>query len=158
MSDSLQDYLHDHLAGSNFAIELLKSLQEQKGNEGLAVFAAALLAEVQKDADLLRGIVEQVGKSRLDLKEAAAWLAEKASRFKLQRETPGGLGTFEVLETLGLGIMGKLALWRVLPVIAEIDSRIPITDFERLALSAQDQYGRVEEYRLRLALLAFKTI
>ena len=157
MSESLQIYLHDHLAGSNFAMELLKSLCEQKNNDGLAGFAASLLVDIQADADLLRGIIEQVGKIHLDVKEAVAWLAEKASRFKLQRESPGGLGTFEDLEALSLGIIGKLALWRVLPVIGELDARVPTMDFDTLAAKAHDHYARVEEYRLRIARSAFRT-
>jgi hypothetical protein len=156
MSDSLQIYLHDHLAGSNFAIELLKSLCEQNGNDSLARFAASLLLEIQTDVDLLRAIIEQVGKSHLDMKEIVAWLAEKASRFKLEHESTGGLGTFEALETLGLGIMGKLALWRVLPLIAEVDARVPRMDFDKLAVSAQNQYARVEQFRLQMAHSAFR--
>jgi hypothetical protein len=35
MSDPLATYLHDHLAGSNFAIELLDSLRDQYSGEPL---------------------------------------------------------------------------------------------------------------------------
>jgi hypothetical protein len=155
MTDPIQVYLHDHLAGSNFAIELLGSLRDQEAHPELASFAVKLLAEIEKDAGLLRGVLEQVGKSPLDLKEALAWVAEKASRFKLQHQQPDSLGTFEALETLSLGIMGKLALWNVLPVIAGLDPRIPGLNFEKLAESAKDQFMRVEEHRIRLASLVF---
>ena len=120
---------------------------------GNSTFASDLLAEVQSDTDILRGVIEKVGESHFDLKEVAGWLAEKASRFKLGHENAGGLGVFEALETLSLGIMGKLALWRVLSIIE--DNRIPQTDFAKLAASAQSQYSRVEEYRLRMARSVF---
>jgi hypothetical protein len=155
MTDPLQVYLHDHLAGSNFAIELLKSLRDQEAHPELAPLAVTLLAEVEKDASLLRGVLDHVGKSPLDVKEALAWVAEKASRFKLRHQEPGSLGTFEALETLSLGIMGKLALWNVLPTIAGLDPRIPKLDFETLAASAKDQFVRVEEHRIKLARLVF---
>jgi hypothetical protein len=148
-------YLHDHLAGSNFATELLKSLRDQDAHPELATFAVTLLAEVEKDASILRGVLDQIGKSPLDVKEALAWVAEKASRLKLQHQKPESLGTFEALETLSLGIMGKLALWNVLATITGLDPRIPRLNFEKLAASAKDQFVRVEEHRMKLARFVF---
>lgn len=114
-----------------------------------------MLEEVEKDADLLRGVVEQVGKGPMDLKEALAWVAEKASRFKLRHQQPASLGTFEALETLSLGIMGKLALWNALRTIAALDARLPQLNFEKLATSAKAQFAKVEEQRITLARLVF---
>jgi hypothetical protein len=36
-----------------------------------------------------------------------------------------GIGTFEALETLALGIQGKLALRQVLSIVRELDARVP---------------------------------
>jgi hypothetical protein len=155
MSDPLATYLHDHLAGSNFAVQLLESLHDQYSDQELRRFAAALLVDVRKDRETLQGIVDRIGSTHLDLKDAAAWLAEKASRMKLGRDHGAGLGTFEALETLSLGILGKLSLWRVLPVIAEVDPRLRGTDFEKLAARAQEQFDRVEVRRLEIARKAF---
>ena len=111
MSDALRIYLHDHLAGSHFAIELLESLHDKYKDEALGTFALTISAEVKRDQNTLQSIVEKVGPAHLDLTEAAGWLAEKASRLKLRRDDPsGGIGTFEALETLALGIRGKLEL------------------------------------------------
>jgi hypothetical protein len=44
MSDPLAIYLHDHMAGSHFAIKLLESLHDQYKDEGLGQFALALCA------------------------------------------------------------------------------------------------------------------
>ena len=107
MAEPIQVYLHDHLAGSNFATELLKSLRDQDAHPELATFAVTLLAEVEKDAGILRGVLDQIGKSPLDVKEALAWVAEKASRLKLQHQKPESLGTFEAFKALSLGIMGN---------------------------------------------------
>jgi hypothetical protein len=155
MSDSLSTYLHDHLAGSNFAIELLEGLRDHYHYEELGVFAAALLVDVLQDKEVLQGISDRVGSSHLDLKQAAAWLSEKASKVKLGHDDKERLGTFEALETLELGISGKLALWQILPVIATIDSRVPALDFSRLAARAQEQIIRVEQHRKQVALSAF---
>ena len=42
MSDSLAIYLHDHLAGSNFAVELLEFLREHHAGQPLGILLAAV--------------------------------------------------------------------------------------------------------------------
>jgi hypothetical protein len=86
MSDRLAIYLHDHRAGSNFAINLLEGMRDRKKDQELSSFGAQILAEVARD---------RVGESHTDLKEASAWFAEKASRMKLTHDDALGLGTFE---------------------------------------------------------------
>ena len=116
MSDPLRSYLHDHLAGSHFATKLLNALQEQYKDDALGKFAGTMLAEVAQDQKILEEIIQHVGTAHLDLTESVGWLAERASQFKLHRDDSGvGLGTFEALEVLTLGIRGKLALWQALP-------------------------------------------
>jgi hypothetical protein len=111
MNNPLATYLHDHLAGSAFAIDLLETLRDHYAGEALGEQAATLVIEVQRDRETLQRIADQVGKGSANLKEAVAWVAEKASRFKLTHEDRMGLGTFQALETLALGIQGKIALW-----------------------------------------------
>jgi len=157
MSDALPTYLHDHLAGSHFAIKLLVSLSDQYKDEDLGAFARSLAVDVKQDQETLQQIIEKVGQANLDLMEAVGWLMEQASRFKLQRDGAGqGIGTFEALETLSLGIQGKAALWSVLTVIREVDSRVPAYEFDKLIARAQDQYQRVEAQRLSLARATFR--
>jgi hypothetical protein len=157
MNDPLATYLHDHLAGSHFAVKLLNSLHDQYQDEELGEFALALRREVEQDQKTLEDIIGQVGEGHFDLMEAAGWLTEKASQFKLQRDDHGGgLGTFEALETLTLGIRGKLAFWQALPVIRQFDGRIPEHDFQLLAARAEDQYAGAEQQRLKVAADTFR--
>jgi hypothetical protein len=156
VSDPLATYLHDHLAGSHFAINLLESLRDQYRDQELGAFAVALLQDVKQDQKILQEIIDRVGKAHIDLTEATGWLVERASQLKLKRDSSGGLKTFEALETFALGILGKLSLWRVLPIIREVDPRIPDQDFEKLAKRAENQYTRVEEERLQLARVTFR--
>ena len=151
----LRIYLHDHLAGAGFAIELLETMaREFKGHE-TGIVAADVLGEVRDDRQTLESIVDRVGRSPFDLKNAAAWFTEKVSRIKLRHDDPAGIGAFEAFEALGLGVMGKFALWRALSRIAPSDARLTGYDFEGLASRAQAQFDKVEEYRLRLAPAAF---
>lgn len=156
MNDPLATYLHDHLAGSHFAIELLSSLERQYPGDELAHFARSLSVEVRQDQEILEQVIERVGKSSLDLMEAVGWLAEKASQLKLSRDgSCRGIGTFEALELLTLGIRGKSALWKTLPAIRAIDARIPGLDFDHLMTRADEQYSRAEEQRLKVARVTF---
>jgi hypothetical protein len=155
MSDPLASYLHDHLAGSNFAIDLLESMRDHYPNEPLGQLASTLLLEVEEDQETLKRVVDRVGKGSPDLKEAAAWIIEKASRFKLGHGEPKGIGTFQALETLALGILGKLALWRALALLAENDERLSGLDFRKLIARAEAQHEKIEESRLLVARTAF---
>ena len=95
MSDPLAIYLHDHLAGSSFAVELLKSLEQKYHGQTLADFARVLETEVTADQETLQKIIDNVGRVHLDLKEAVGWFTEKAAKLKLGEDrASGGIGTF----------------------------------------------------------------
>jgi hypothetical protein len=83
VADALTTYLHDHLSGSVFALELLDSIEEEYKDDELGAFAASLKAEIKPDQEVLEQLIEHVGKAGMDLKQAAGWIAEKASRLKL---------------------------------------------------------------------------
>ena len=53
MSDSLAIYLHDHLAGSNFAVELLESLRDRYRDREPGSFADSLFRDVRQDQQVL---------------------------------------------------------------------------------------------------------
>jgi hypothetical protein len=154
MSEHLATYLNDHLAGARFAIDLLKRLEEAYEDEPLGRFAAQVTAQVEEDRAVLEGIVARIGSEKSTLKEAAAWVAEKASRAKMGFSKGDVLGVFEGLETLSLGIMGKLALWRALASIACVDKRLEGVDFGSLITRAQSQFNQVEAQRLKAATTA----
>jgi hypothetical protein len=155
MGDGLATYLNDHRAGAAMAIEMLEALSERHRGSELGAFASDLLARVREDREVLERLVERVGTPNL-LKEAVAWLGEKAARIKLRGlEEP--LGIFEALEALGLGIAGKRALWESLAVVAPRDSRLLEVDFTRLAAAAQRQLDEVNAERLRRAPAALLT-
>jgi len=153
MNDPLAVYLHDHLAGAVVAINLIEALRDQHAGEPLGEFAAQLLGEVEADRAVLQEIAERVGSGSSAVKDAAAWLSEKVSRLKLGREAGGELGTFEALEALALGILGKRALWRALTTLGD---RFRDIDLESLASRAQAQHDRVEEHRVQLARTALR--
>jgi hypothetical protein len=156
MAEHLATYLNDHLAGARFAIDLLKRLEEAYAGEPLGRFAADVVARVEEDRVVLERIVEQIDGKTSALKVAAGWMGEKASRFKLGFGKGDDLGVFEALETLSLGILGKLALWRALASIAPVDERLQGVDYESLIARAQSQFDAVEGQRMEAAAIALR--
>jgi len=71
----------------------------------------------------------------------SAWLTEKFTELKLRLDDSarGPLRLLESLEVVGLGIHGKLALWRALytaDVSPELQGHL---DYERMAQRAEEQ-------------------
>ena len=156
MSDNLTTYLNDHLAGATAGLELVEALRDQHADEPLGRFAAQLSSEIEADRHTLEELAERVGPGGSPLKEAGAWLAEKVSRLKLGRPAAGELGTFEALEALALGILGKKALWDALEAAASQDPRLSGLKFGELSRRAQAQHARVEDERLTTARTALR--
>ncbi|MGB7498216.1 MAG: hypothetical protein WBR26_24895 [Candidatus Acidiferrum sp.] len=155
MKNPLISYLHDHLAGASYAIDLIESLRDHYNQEPLGQFAAQLHREITEDRDTLTAMAQRFGTGSSSLKDGAAWLSEKASKVKLQHSDPSGLGTFEALEFLQIGIYGKLALWRALSAISGGEVRLTGFDFDDLQSRAQKQIASVEQHRLAEALKIF---
>lgn len=156
MKNPLATYLHDHLSGANFAIELLEKLAQDDDRPSLRDLSRELLQEIEEDRSVLRQIAERVGAAPHSFKEAVGWLGEKASRYKLSNEAAGPLATFESLEILTLGVQGKRGLWRALQRVASFDARIAEFDFETLVRRAESQHAKLEERRLVAVAEAFR--
>jgi hypothetical protein len=125
-------------------------------DESLSQFAGSILVGVEEDEETLQNLAQQRGTGSNMMKEATAWVGEKASRIKLGAGTSGDFGTFEALEFLALGIQGKLHLWYALQVVAAGDARVRSLDFKTLIARAEEQHSRVEERRLALAAIALR--
>ena len=151
MSEGLQTYLADHLAGAVHAIELVKNLQGKYGQEPVGQLAGELLREIEADKRVLEELAQRVGGGASAVKDAVSWTGEKLSRLKLRHGEEESLGTFESLEHLGLGIYGKLSLWRALAVVSGRDNRLQGPDYENLMHRAEAQRDLVERKRLELA-------
>jgi hypothetical protein len=102
-------YLNDHLAGSVLGVELARrSLAANEGSE-LGAFLRALLVEIVEDRATLIQLMERLSVPRSNGKIAAAWLAERLGRLKLNGQFTGysPLSPLVELEGLAVGIEGK---------------------------------------------------
>ncbi len=150
--DTLSAYLNDHLAGSIGAIQMVEHALKQNAGNLLGRRLEEILKEIKKDQAVLQDLIERVGSKENSFKKAGAWLAEKAGRMKLGgTDQPGELARLEVLETLGIGMQGRRALWRALRVVAKKHPVLRDLDLDLLERRAVEQHDRVEEWRLEAA-------
>jgi hypothetical protein len=85
---------------------------------------------------------------------ALAKAAEQVSRVKLRADRP--LNRLETLETLSLGVEGKLAMWEALKRSrADVQDAGPL-DLDALIARARHQRERLEQERMRAAEAAFR--
>ena len=155
--DILATYLNDHLAGSVAALELVDRLRRLSQGTDREQLFLSLGQEIEEDQQIVKRVLQSVGGKESKVRKAAAWLAEKVGEAKLELDDSGSgqLRLIEALETLGLGIQGKMGLWRALSAASSQDAEIGKLDLARLERRARDQFERVEAERLLVAKAAF---
>ena len=143
-------YLNDHLAGATSGAELAEKLRANNQGTPLAAVLSSLASEINEDRATLLGLMERLEIRKSTVKRAAGWGFEKLTRLKLNERLTGSseLTRLLELETLSLGIEGKLLMWRLLRVVAGVDARLAAADFDRLIDRAHKQRETLEPHRL----------
>jgi hypothetical protein len=149
MADALTTYLNDHLAGATFGSDLAQQLQQRTDGSPLGETLRSLSTQIDEDRETLIDLMERLSTARNPVKQATAWVAEKASRVKLGGVTASetGLATFTALETLSLGVEGKLALWTALKEVSDWEPLASV-DLDNLIERARAQRRVLEHERL----------
>jgi hypothetical protein len=153
----LHIYLQDHLAGAVAGLELVK--RSKSSNEGtpLGAFLGRLESDIRADRDALEDVMDRVGAPRRRLKTAAAWVAEKVGRLKLNGRLVGYSDLSRLLEIEGLcvGVEAKASLWRSLKTSLENDPVLDSVHLDELIARAEQQRQDLEEHRIEAASTAF---
>jgi hypothetical protein len=154
----LDTYLNDHLAGAVFGSDLAEQLQKHAEQGPLRQLMEWLAPQIEEDRQTLLGLIERLDISRSTLKQATTWLAEKTSRPKFGGLTgsANGVGTFMAIETLALGVEGKLSLWIALGEVADCYPQLRALDLPGLAERARAQREALERARLAAARQALQ--
>jgi hypothetical protein len=155
---ALDTYLNDHLAGAMFGSDLAEQLRTRAEQGPLRELMEWLAPQVEEDRQTLLELMDSLEISKSSLKQATTWLAEKTSRTKF-----GGLGasekrvgTFMAIETLALGVEGKLSLWIALGEVADCYPQLRAIDLPGLTERARAQRDALERERLAAARQALQ--
>jgi hypothetical protein len=161
MADKAMDvYLNDHLAGATLGTDLAEQIQSRNAGTPLGELMETLAPQIQEDREALVSLMAQLGTTRNPVKQASAWVTEKATRAKFAGITSGQpeLGTFMALESLTLGVKGKLGLWRTLAEVSDQHPAIASAGLKELIDRARAQYKLLERERLRAGALVFSHV
>jgi hypothetical protein len=114
--EALAVYLNDHLAGSTGGLELAKRMAETYRDGELGTFLDQLVREVDEDRETLKQAMLRLGIEESTITQAMAWAGEKLARLKPNDSllAPSLAKRLIELETMSLGVEGKLSLWRAL--------------------------------------------
>jgi hypothetical protein len=161
VNEYLAIYLNDHLAGSLAAVELLERLEAVYPGTDMARFFASLRNEIVADRAQLQDLMNRLQIAESRPRRASALITNKLTELKLllDDKAAGPLRMLESLEAVGIGIDGKLALWRALNAATIVNSALRgMLDYERLLRRAREQRDAVEILRLEAARVAFKQL
>ena len=155
-TQTLDVYLNDHLAGSAAAVELVERIRASNEGTALAAHMDGLALEVEEDRDTLGEVMTRLGVVRSTPKQVAGKVLETLSRLRLNERITGSpdVTLLLELETLSLGIEGKVLLWRSLSEVADTRPELAAFDLATLSTRAVSQRAGVEPFRLEAAAVA----
>ena len=154
MADKAMDtYLNDHLAGSTLGADLAKQIRDN-AEAPLRQLMETIAAEIEEDRETLIELMDRMGTTKNPVKQATAWMTEKASRAKFSGVSSGApdVGKLMALESLTLGVTGKECLWQMLKRVAGRYEALASTDFERLIERARDQHDQLQKERIKAGM------
>jgi len=152
--EHLSTYLNDHLAGATMAIEVIDEFAREAPD--LQAVLLETKAEIEADRLELIGLMNTLDIAQSRVRRASAWVAEQIAEAKFQMDDQSGglLARLERLESLVLGIDGKLNLWRALQATSTSDPALVGLDYDRLTARAVQQRDRMESLRIQTARAA----
>jgi hypothetical protein len=151
MADRAMDvYLNDHLGGAMLGSDLAGQIRDRHEGTPLGDVMRSIAAQIEEDRETLVDLMERLGVARNPVKQATGWVAEKASRVKFSGLASGepDHGAFMALESLTLGVAGKLCLWRALKEVEGHYPPLASTDLDGLIARAEAQHSTLEGERL----------
>ncbi len=159
MNPLLATYLNDHHSGAMAAVDLAEKAADRNQGTPLGVFLSELHEAIEEDRTALEGIMERLEVEKGGAKAMAGRVAEKVSRLRLHEKVTGDPDLSRVLEleTLILGVTGKLQLWQSLQASVASDARLTGVDLDALLRRARDQLAGLDEHHRESAVLAFSS-
>jgi hypothetical protein len=153
----LRIYVQDHFAGSTMGLNLARRSAGSNRGTTYGDALARIADEIDQDRQTLEAITDELDIPRDQVKNALAWGAERAGRFKLNGQLTGYSPLSRLVELEGLitGISGKISLWRALLELVPQEPRLDAERLQELIERGEEQRRTVEELRTRAVRDAF---
>jgi hypothetical protein len=147
---ALATYLREHLSGSDTATLVLERLRRSYAGTKDGSLFASLLEQIQRERELLRTLLAELGESSFSTKRIATHVAGSLLK-AVAGGKPGDLSLFRTLEALSIGVQGKRCMWRALQSLDQSFAAASPQRFAELEALALRQYESIEQRRLSLA-------
>jgi hypothetical protein len=150
---ALDVYLNDHLAGATAGVNLAQMAAEEHQQDEHGPFFAEIASEIKQDYGTLERLMEELGTDKSAGKTAVAEMGSKfmAPKFKGDDDA---LNAFITIETLSIGIEGKVCMWQALKRVEDAYPTLEKFGLDELLERAQSQRDRLEAQRLEIAAQA----
>lgn len=147
----LEVYLTDHLAGATAGVNLSEmAAQEHRADEHGAFFGE-IASEIKADFGVLEQLIEDLRIEKSATKTAAAEIGSKMMAPKFVGGDDDELNAFITLETLSMGVEGKVCMWKALKTVASGYPELENLDLDDLIARGESQRERIESHRLEIA-------
>lgn len=147
----LDTYLNDHLAGATAGVNLAEMAAEEHKQDDHGMFFGQLASDIRTDFATLESVMEELAVDKSATKTAAAEVGSKVMSSKFTGGDDDDLNAFVALETLSIGVEGKLCMWKALKTVADGYPALGALDIDDLMARAEDQRARIEAKRLETA-------
>ena len=154
--DILGLYLSDHFTGATAGAERAERMAQAYADTPLGPDLVRIATEIREEREFLGELIESLELRVRPYRQAAAWVAERAGRLKIN-ERPEGSPMTPVLELelMRSAVVGKLGGWQTLTELAP-GLGLPAELFEALADRAREQAATLEELHGQVVPGAFR--
>jgi hypothetical protein len=146
----LDTYLNDHHAGATAGVNLAQMAAEEHRGDEHGAFFGEIASEIKADHDKLEQLMTQLGVEQSATKTAAAEIGSKVMKPKFTGDDDE-LNAFTMLETLSIGIEGKICMWKALKRVEDAYPTLADFGIDALLARGQDQRSRIEAKWLEIA-------
>ncbi|MCW2695996.1 MAG: uncharacterized protein JWR62_1081 [Modestobacter sp.] len=155
--DLLAVYCNDHVAAATGGIELVARMIGAHRGTRYEAELRQLLGELREEKAALSSTMAALEFPVRQYKQAAAWVAEKASRVKLNGSllSRSPLSSLVEFEFLASAVRGKRSGFETMRIAADVEPRIDAALFDRLIEQANRQYEWATDARREIAAELF---
>ncbi len=147
----LETYLNDHIAGATAGTNLAKMAAEEHQTDEHGPFFSEIYAAIEADFGTLKELASALGVDESAGKAALAELGSKMMGPKFTGGEDDELNAFVTLETLSIGIEGKVCMWKALKTVESEYAAFEQFNIDELLASAVSQREKIEAQRQKMA-------